>query len=108
GYFQEPVDPYGVSRVDDLHMRADYPPLGACGSDVLWTQCPPTMPTVVILPPPAPQFDFSVGFVAVDGNILRRGNTDGVIDFIDNFNDGSMSILPTSAFSSFGPVDESG
>ncbi|MGE4096171.1 MAG: M23 family metallopeptidase [Candidatus Binatia bacterium] len=43
-------------------------------------------------------FDFAMGFLAVDGNI----------DFFDNFNDGSLTTFPTSEFFSSSPVSESG
>jgi len=48
---------------------------------------------------PAPVFDFALGFLAVDGNIRGSGNTDNVLDFFDDFDDGSLTAFPTSAFS---------
>lgn len=54
------------------------------------------------------QFDFAVGFLTVDGNILGRGNPDNVFDFFDNFNDGSLATPPTSSFFFLQPVEESG
>lgn len=57
---------------------------------------------------PLPVFDFAMGFMEVDGNILDKGNPDFVPDFFDNFNDGSLSTLPTAFFFFPQPVQESG
>jgi hypothetical protein len=47
---------------------------------------------------PTPSFDFAMAFLSIDGNILKRGNADGLSDFIDNFSDGSLTTFPTAAF----------
>jgi hypothetical protein len=59
-------------------------------------------------PSNAPGFDFAIDALTVDGNLLGGGNPDGVADFLDDFNDGSLTVLPTSAFSCSAPVNESG
>jgi len=44
-------------------------------------------------------FDFALDSFDVDGNILGSGDPDGINDFFDNFNDGSLTTPPTSSFS---------
>ena len=53
-------------------------------------------------------FDFAVDSFTVDGNILGSGNANGILDFVDDFNDGSVVSPPTSTFSCSNPVLESG
>ncbi len=55
-----------------------------------------------------PSFDFAMGLFAVDGNIFGSGSPDGLFDFFDNFNDGSLTTPPTSYFYFPQPMVESG
>lgn len=57
---------------------------------------------------PATEFDFALDSLAVDGNILGSGDPDGVADFFDDFDDGSLTTFPTSEFFCLQPTDESG
>lgn len=47
----------------------------------------------------AQTFNFAVDSFNVDGNLFGQGNRDGALDFLDDFNDGSVAVPPTSAFS---------
>src|SRR5205807_129748 len=53
-------------------------------------------------------FDFAIDQLTIDGNVNSSGNSDGVPDFFDDFNDGSTTTPPTSALTCFMPTDESG
>jgi hypothetical protein len=64
-----------------------------------------------VLPPPSPSpgpFDFALDDLQIDGNVGNAGNSDGTLDFVDPFDDGSISTPPTSCFSFPQPIEESG
>ena len=57
GYFLNPIDPYGISIKDQQFTREDYPqigdpPKGECGPNLLWSVCPPKVPSNDIQPGP--------------------------------------------------------
>ncbi len=53
-------------------------------------------------------FDFALDSLSVDGNILGRANPDGVPDFLDHFDDGSLVTPPTASLVAASPLAESG
>ena len=52
-------------------------------------------------------YDFAIDRFEIDGNILGSGNSDGVADFADDFNDNSLTAPPTSSFTFSQAVTES-
>lgn len=67
--------------------------------------------STLVAPALQSQFDFAVDWVGVDGNILGTGNPNGGFDFLDEFDDGSLTTFPTSEFlcnQGLFPVNESG
>jgi hypothetical protein len=54
-------------------------------------------------PTPGP-FDFALDALTIDGNVGAAGNADGVPDFVDGFDDDSVSTPPTSCFSLLPPT----
>jgi murein DD-endopeptidase MepM/ murein hydrolase activator NlpD len=47
---------------------------------------------------PAHNFSFALDSLRVDGNVANSGQRNGIDDFVDNFDDGSLSSFPTSNF----------
>jgi len=66
GYFQNPVDPYGISNDSQQFARDAYPPNEPCDQNrpSLWLQCPPGTPAASTI---------AVGTVAIDFNTLPDG-----------------------------------
>jgi len=83
--------------------------LGDAHAYVAWVEAfvPPTGHSDIFFRR-GPGFDFALDWLRVDGNILGSGNPDGVTDFFDNFDDGSLTAFPTSEFFCNQPVEESG
>ena len=99
GYHQGQVDAYDIS---DSNTMATVPPsftrgrypfftgFSGCGPMMFWISCPPDVSPSPAPPlPVSPQFDFAVSSLTVAGNIPGS--------FSDNFNDGSLTVFPTSA-----------
>ncbi len=98
----------GATSVTDARWTHVFIPASAGGNP----DCPATFRIYCVQQgPPAPDpgvFDFALDSLTVDGNIQGQGNPDNNLDFVDNFNDGSLSTLPTSSFYVASPMTESG